>query len=84
MRYIKVENLGSLAFTFRMAINPTGEVGKLAEVIDVSYDIVTDNTSFVAPTAQNKQGSLKKVSTLADIIAGTGVVASVSETEADR
>ena len=75
VRYIKVENLGSLAFTFRMAINPTGAIGKLAEVIDVSYDIVTDNASFVAPTAQNKQGSLKKVSTLAEIIEGTGVVA---------
>ena len=75
VRYIKVENLGSLAFKYQMAINPTGAIGKLAEVIDVSYDIVTDNASFVAPTAQNKQGSLKKVSTLADIIAGTGVVA---------
>ena len=75
VRYIKVHNLGNLAFQYKMAINPTGAVGKLAEVIDVSFDIVTDNASFVAPTADNKQGSLVKVATLADLIAADGIVA---------
>ena len=75
VRYIKVQNLGSLAFKYKMAINPTGAVGKLAEVIDVSFDIVTDNASFVAPTADNKQGSLTKVATLKQLIDGDAIVA---------
>ena len=68
VRYLRVRNLGSLAFKYEMFINPTGEVGTLAEVIDVSWDIVTDNENFVAPTAENKSGSLNKVGTLADLI----------------
>ena len=75
VRYIKVQNLGSLAFKYKMAINPTGAVGKLAEVIDVSFDIVTNNASFVAPTADNKQGSLTKVATLKQLIDGDAIVA---------
>ena len=78
LRYIKVTNEGSLAFKYEMMLNPNGEVEDLAEVIDVSYDIVTDNENFVAPTAENKQGSLTKVGTLADMIAaGTGVAGGV-------
>ena len=75
VRYIKVQNLGSLSFKYQMAINPVGFVGKLAEVIDVSFDIVTGNDAFVAPTKDNKQGSLTTVATLKDIINGNGVVA---------
>ena len=74
VRYIKVKNEGSLAFKYQMLINPNGLVGKLAEVIDVSYDVVTDNSSFVAPTASDKQGSLKKVASLNDLINANGTV----------
>ena len=74
VRYIKVTNEGDLAFKYQMLINPTGEVGPLAEVIDVSYDIVTGNDSFVAPTAQDKQGSLTKVGTLLNVIERTDIV----------
>ena len=75
VRYIKVQNLGSLSFQYQMAITPTGVVGPLADVIDVSYDIVTGNSTFVAPTADNKQGSLRPLSTLSDLIDANGIVA---------
>ena len=74
VRYIKVKNDGNLSFKYQMAITPVGAVGTLAEVIDVSYDIVTGNSSFVAPSADNKQGSLKKVSTLDKLIEGNDIV----------
>ena len=68
VRYIKVTNEGSLSFKYQMLLSPDGELGTLAEVIDVSYDIVTANPSFVAPTADDKQGSLTTIGTLADIV----------------
>ena len=58
VRYIKVTNDGNLAFQFQMFINPTGTVGKLAQVIDVSFDIVTGNDNFVAPESKYDMGSL--------------------------
>ena len=75
VRYLKVTNDGNLAFKYQMSINPVGLVGSLAEVIDVNYDIVTGNDSFVAPTKDNKQGSLKKVGTLENLIEANGIVA---------
>ena len=75
VRYIKVTNDGSLAFKYHMLLSPNGTVGKLAEVIDVSYDIVSGNTAFAAPTASDKQGSLTKVGTLKDLISNNGAVA---------
>ena len=75
VRYVKVRNDGSLAFKYQMAINPNGPVDKLAEVIDVSYDVVTGNNAFVAPTANDKQGSLTKVGTLDQLIDENGIVA---------
>ena len=71
VRYVKVTNDGSLSFKYRMLLEPNGTVGKLAEVIDVSYAVVTDNASFVAPT-EDSTGSLSKVGTLEDVIAGGG------------
>ena len=75
VRYIKITNEGDLAFKYKMILTPDGEVGNLAEVIDVSYDIVTGNDAFVAPTASDKQGSLTKVDTLDNVIEGNGLVA---------
>ena len=74
VRYIKVTNEGSLAFEYQMLLDPNGEVDKLAEVIDVSFDIVTDNPNFVAPTADNKAGSLTKIGTLEEILAANNPV----------
>ena len=75
VRYIKVTNEGSLSFQYQMFLTPNGEVGNLAEVIDVSYDVVTDNGAFVAPSAENKQGSLVSIGTLHDLISANGAIA---------
>ncbi len=75
VRYIKVKNDGNLAFKYELFINPTGTVGKLAEVIDVSYDIVTGNAGFVAPTSKENMGSLQAVGTLNDLISSNNAVA---------
>lgn len=37
VKYIKLVNAGSLALNYKLAITPTGDVGKLAEVINVFY-----------------------------------------------
>ena len=74
VRYIKVVNRGTLAFAYQMLLSPNGEVGKLAEVIDVSFDIVTGNPNFVAPTADNKAGSLTKIGVLSEIISSNNPV----------
>lgn len=70
VRYIKVTNEGSLAFNYQMFLEPDGEVGKLAEVIEVRYDVVSANPFFVAPTKEDKHGSLTELGTLANIISG--------------
>ena len=68
VRYIKVANEGDLSFKYLMFINPTGVVGALADVIDVSYDIVTGNDGFTAPTTMYNMGSLRKIGTLSEVI----------------
>ena len=68
VRYIKVKNEGSLSFKYLMYIHPTGVVGALADVIDVSYDIVTGNDGFTAPATMHKMGSLRKLGTLSQVI----------------
>ena len=68
VRYIKVANEGDLSFKYLMYINPTGVVGALADVIDVSYDIVTGNDGFTAPTTMYNMGSLRKIGTLSEVI----------------
>ena len=72
VRYVKVTNEGSLAFKYQMLLSPNGTVEKLAEVIDVYYDVVTANESFVAPTAENKLGSLVKMGSLSEILDANG------------
>lgn len=37
VKYIKLVNKGNLALNYKLALTPTGEVGKLAEVINVFY-----------------------------------------------
>ena len=74
VRYIKVTNEGTLAFAYQMLLSPNGEVDKLAEVIDVSFDVVTGNPDFVAPTAYDKAGSLTKIGALDEIISSNNPV----------
>ena len=42
VKYIKIVNKGSLAFKYQLAFTPVGEVGKLAEVINVYYGTDVD------------------------------------------
>ena len=37
VRYVKIVNAGKLAMKYNLTLAPAGEVGKLAEVIDVYY-----------------------------------------------
>ena len=49
VKYIKVENAGSLAFKWQLNIEAEGEVGKLAEAIDVYYiSSVTDKITSLS------------------------------------
>ena len=61
MKYIKIENTGSLAFKWQLHILPNGTVDKLAEVIDVYVAEVTDSFDY-------KLASYTKVGTLKDMI----------------
>ena len=61
-RHIKIENAGTLALKYKLNILATGEVSKLAEVIDVYYlDPAKKLEDRDALTAANKIGSLKDV-----------------------
>ena len=61
MKYIKIENTGSLAFKWQLHILPNGTVDKLAEVIDVYVAEVTESFDY-------KLASYTKVGTLKDMI----------------
>ncbi len=79
-KYIKVENVGDLAFQYQLRVIPNdlaAEGTKLAEVIDVYCAIVEDGTTknfgFAAP-GRNDWGSLVKLGTLKELMAKeTGV-----------
>lgn len=60
VRYLKIVNTGSLAFEYDLSLLPLGEVGKLAEVIDVYYlSNVTDNIPTRDLKTMNKKGTIK-------------------------
>jgi len=66
VRYIKIVNAGSLAFRYRMTIDPEGVIGKLAEVIDVYYiENITENLK-----GREALANLNPVSTLVGVIEG--------------
>ena len=68
MRYIKLENMGSLAFMWQMHILPDGVVEDLANVIDVY--VMEVNDSFVHANLNPASSvDFTKVGTLADMIA---------------
>ena len=86
VRYIKIGNAGNLAFQYRMYIDPTGVVGELADVIDVYYDVVTDNNGFAVPVSFSNMGSLQRLGTLRNVISEDiaipgGVLLPAGETE---
>ncbi len=65
VKYIKIVNKGSLAFKYQLAITPMGEVGKLAEVINVYYG--TDG----AVASRDDLSSLTSLGLLKSIMGGT-------------
>lgn len=65
VRYLKVINAGNLAFQFALRISPNGEVGKLAEVMDVY--IVKNPTENI--DARTDIANMLPVGTLAELIA---------------
>ena len=70
-RHIKIENVGTLAFKYKVKFIANGEVSKLADVIDVYYcdpaTQVVDRTALVDEI---------KIGTLADVIENMGESAS--------
>lgn len=82
VRYLKIENLGNLAFKYQLRIKPTvtgdpelnleaGDTSssaecKLAEVIDVYLQPIDEN--FVAPTSRANLDKMPKVGTLSELI----------------
>ena len=70
-KHIKIANEGTLALKYQLAILPTGEVSKLAEVIDVYYaDPAAQVADRTALTDDMKIGTLADV--LADMSTMTG------------
>ena len=78
VRYVKIVNEGNLAFRYAMSVLPLGEVGILANVIDVYYvenptAPIGDRTQLTAP-----------VGTLAQVIAGEFVTSGKMENKGDE
>ncbi len=60
VKYIKVKNAGNLSFKWQITIEPEGEVGKLAEVIDVYYVNPVEN-KLTSLDGQTSEGVLVDV-----------------------
>lgn len=60
-RHIKIKNNGSLAFTYQLMIQPTGELGVLAEVIDVYFIDPAQTVNRSSLTQERLVGTLKNV-----------------------
>ena len=80
IRYIKVVNAGNLSFNWSISIEPEGEVGKLAEVIDVYY-VNPVTSTLTTLEGQQSAGVLKDV--LANHVTTSGVLLPEGETSAE-
>jgi len=69
VRYIKVVNEGNLALNYNLAITPVGEVGKLAEVINVFYKV--DKNGFKADSVDDLD-DMKSIGLLKNVMNGRG------------
>ena len=67
---VKIANAGTLALKYQLTIIPTGEVTKLADVIDVYY------ADGEVPQADRKMDGLKRIGTLTEVLAGMADTAS--------
>jgi predicted ribosomally synthesized peptide with SipW-like signal peptide len=68
VRHIKISNEGSLALKYEMRIAATGEVGKLADVIDVYY--IKGGQQIADRTGLN---DADKIGTLSEVLANPAV-----------
>lgn len=64
VRHVKISNVGSLALKYEIRIAATGEVGKLANVIDVYY--IKDGKQITGRTELTDEN---KIGTLAEVLA---------------
>ncbi|MBR3788083.1 MAG: hypothetical protein IKJ85_06795, partial [Firmicutes bacterium] len=71
VRYIKIKNAGDLAFKYQLEVTPQGEIGKLADVIDVYF--------AKAPTANIESRSALADMTLAGSVAEVSADSSKTE-----
>jgi len=76
-RHIKIYNNGSLSLKYMLKMFPDGEIGKLADVIDVFY------TANAAAVADRDVSSMTKLGTLTEVIKGkvSSAVAGVLDPE---
>lgn len=65
-KHVSISNDGTLALKYKVIIEPTGEVGKLAEVIDVYYADPATAITRNNLTADKRLGTLKDVILSAD------------------
>ena len=75
-KHIKIANAGTLALKYQLAIVPTGEVSKLADVIDVYY---VEGGKQIAERAD--LSALTPIGTLADLINNGIVQGALDENE---
>lgn len=68
IRYFKISNTGGLAFSYDLEFTADGNLGDLAEVIDVYY--LGDVTKNVEIDEMNKLGTLKDVANVVSIANG--------------
>jgi|GEM_PF-1763486 len=80
VRYIKVVNAGDLAFKFKLGVKAAGEVGKLAEAIDVyCMDNITANINGrEAFKDYPNRGTLSAVLKNESNVEATGIIASTN------
>ncbi len=82
---LKLVNEGNLAFKWNAVLRPTGEVGKLAEVIDV-YTLRNENGTEIINAAMGREhyaDDLNFVGTLKDVLAGDAILNGAFEEKDD-
>lgn len=77
IRYFKISNVGTLAFSYDFMLAKDAELGKLSEVIDVYY--LADATANTEISAMTNLGTLKDVTEGVKIASGNMLPSDLSE-----
>lgn len=67
VKYIKLVNVGELAFNYKLSIDPQGSVGKLAEVINVYY---ANDKDGIAVESREDLDKLTSIGLLNEVMSG--------------